>query len=209
MSEQPQRLKLLVATHNPGKVREYRALLTDMPLEVTYLDEQGITTDVEETGDTFEANAVLKATTYAAMSGLLTWADDSGLEVDALNGAPGVYSARFGGPGLDDVGRYQLLLQKLRDIPPQQWTARFRCVVAIASPNGGVWTVSGSVEGRIVDSPRGSNGFGYDPVFYMEPYGGTMAELPPDVKNRVSHRAKAAAAAKELLRHRLDALAGA
>ena len=128
--------KLLVATHNPGKVREYQTLLADLPLEVTYLDAEGITLEVEETGHTFAENAVLKATTYARASGLWTWADDSGLEVDALDGAPGVYSARYAGPGASDADRYRKLLDALTGVPWARRTARFRCVVALATPAG-------------------------------------------------------------------------
>ena len=123
--------KLLVATHNPGKVREYRELLADLPLEVTYLDAEGITLDVDETGTTFAENAMLKATTYARLTGLWTWADDSGLEVDALGGAPGVYSARYAGSGARDADRYRKLLDALAGVPWDRRTARFRCTVAL------------------------------------------------------------------------------
>ncbi|MBX3000470.1 MAG: XTP/dITP diphosphatase [Caldilineaceae bacterium] len=191
--------QLLIATHNPGKVREYRELLADLPLAVTFLTELGINDDVEETEDTFEGNAILKARSYAAMTGLWTWADDSGLEVDVLGGQPGVYSARYGGAGLNDRDRYERLLAELDPYPKQAWTARFRCVVAIATPGGRVNTRSGSVEGIITEQPRGAHGFGYDPIFYMPSFGQTMAELHPNVKNNISHRAEAAAAAKELL----------
>jgi XTP/dITP diphosphohydrolase len=187
---------LLIATHNPGKVREYRALLADLELQVLYLDDLGITADVAETGTTFAENATLKAQSYAAMSGLLTWSDDSGLEVDALGGRPGVYSARYGGPGLSDHDRLLHLLDELRAYPPAGWTARFRCVVALAEPHGTLFTADDQVEGIITDPPRGQHGFGYDPIFYMPAYGATMAELDPALKNRVSHRAKAAQAAK-------------
>lgn len=190
---------LLVATHNPGKIREYRDLLADLPIAVTWLDQQGVTHEVDETGTTFVENASLKAAEYAALTGLWTWADDSGLEVDALNGEPGVYSARYGGPGLSDRDRYLRLLARLRDIPPAARTARFRCVVAIAAPGGPVYSVEGVVEGMIVDEPRGDLGFGYDPVFFMPEHNATMAELLPAVKNRISHRARASADARKLL----------
>jgi XTP/dITP diphosphohydrolase len=194
--------KLLVATHNQGKIREYRALLADLPLSVTSLEAEGVTEDVAETGSTFADNAALKARAYAAMTGLWTWADDSGLEVDALNGRPGVLSARYGGPGRSDEERYRSLLDELAPYPTRRWTARFRCAVAIALPDGRVFTTEAAIEGRITDQPRGSHGFGYDPIFYMPEFNATMAELPPEVKNRVSHRAQAAQAAKEIL-HRL------
>jgi XTP/dITP diphosphohydrolase len=192
--------KLLVATHNQGKVREYRELLTDLDLQVTNLDAVGITHDVEETGTTFAENAILKARTYAGLSGLLTWSDDSGLEVDALDGRPGVYSARYGGPGLNERDRYLLLLDKLRAHSRQRWTARFRCVVALALPDGQLYTVDDTLEGMITDQPAGEYGFGYDPIFYLPDYQATLAQLLPAIKNEISHRAKAARRAKQLLR---------
>ena len=194
--------KLLVATHNQGKIREFQALLADLPLTVTSLKEEGITLDVEETGATFAENAILKARSYAGLTGLWTWSDDSGLEVDGLDGRPGVYSARFGGPGLSDQDRYRRILAELAAIPRERWSARFRCVVAIALPGGQVYTAEGTLEGVITYSPRGEHGFGYDPSFYIPEMGATLAELPPDVKNRISHRGQATRAAKELL-HRL------
>jgi XTP/dITP diphosphohydrolase len=194
--------KLLVATHNQGKVREYRALLADLPIEVTYLDAEGVTFEAEETGQTFAENAVMKAQAYAAWTGLLTWADDSGLEVDALGGEPGVLSARYGAPAArSDVERCQLLLSKLAGVPDSQRTARFRCVVALAWPDGRVVTTDGACQGRIAHAPIGEQGFGYDPVFLVADfdYRQTMAELDPDLKNRVSHRGRAARAAKGTL----------
>jgi XTP/dITP diphosphohydrolase len=192
--------KLLIATNNPGKVREYEELLTDLSVEITFPAQEGLTLDVDETGDTFEENARLKALAFATASGLLTLADDSGLEVDALDGAPGVYSARYAGPDADDVGRYRKLLAALADVPPGQRSARFRCVVALAQPDGTVRTADGICEGEIGFEPRGDYGFGYDPIFIVEGYNGqTMAELDPDLKNRISHRARAVIAAKPLL----------
>ncbi len=195
--------KLLVATHNQGKVREYRALLADLPLEVTSLDAEGVLFEAEETGQTFAENAIMKARAYAAHTGLLTWADDSGLEVDALGGAPGVLSARYGAPAArSDVERYQLLLERLAGVPdPGQRSARFRCVVAIAWPGGRVITADGACEGRIAEAPRGEHGFGYDPVFLVADcgYRQTMAELDPALKNQISHRGRAALAARAAL----------
>ena len=191
---------LLVATHNRGKVREYAQLLKDLPVHLTFLDEVGITQEVPETGSTFEENAVLKARAYARESGLLTLADDSGLEVDALGGAPGVHSARYAGPNATDADRIHKLLKALAGVPPEQRNARFRCVIAVATPEGEVITAEGIVEGRITDVPRGTYGFGYDPVFYLPELGKTMAELPPEEKNRLSHRARAAQAIKPHLR---------
>ncbi len=196
------RPKLLVATHNQGKVREYRALLADLPLDVTYLDAEGITFEVDETGTTFAENAILKARAYAAATGLLTWADDSGLEVDALGGEPGVRSARYGAPAVaGDEGRYQLLLRRLAEAPETDRSARFRCVVALAWPDGRLATAEGVCEGRIAFAPRGQHGFGYDPVFLVADtgYRQTMAELEPERKNAVSHRGRAAQAAKQIL----------
>ncbi len=196
--------KLLVATHNPGKVREYRELLAGLPLEVTYLDAEGITQAVDETGVTFAENAILKATTYARLAGLWTWADDSGLEVDALDGAPGVYSARYAGPGASDADRYRKLLDALAGVPWARRTARFRCTVALATLEGAVCTADGTCEGIIAFGPAGNNGFGYDPVFYLPEHGLTMAQLAPEVKNRISHRGRAAQAAAAVLAELLN-----
>jgi XTP/dITP diphosphohydrolase len=159
-----------------------------------------MTLQVDESGDTFEENACIKALAYAQASGLLTLADDSGLEVDALDGAPGVHSARYAGPQAGDVDRYRKLLDALADVPEEQRSARFRCVVALAQPDGTVYTADGACEGKIGFAPRGEHGFGYDPVFIVEGSGGqTMAELSPDLKNRISHRARAVAAARAVL----------
>ena len=199
-------LRLLIATHNKGKLREYRQLLADLPVTLTYLDEVGITEDVPETGSTFAENAVQKATAYARLSGMLTLADDSGLEVDALGGAPGIHSARYAGPGASDADRIRKLLAELKDVPPERRTARFRCVIAVATPEGEVHTAEGTVEGVIVDEPRGHHGFGYDPVFFLPDRGCTMAELPPEEKNRISHRARAAERIKPILRSMVQGL---
>lgn len=199
--------KLLVATHNQGKVAEFAELLQDLDVEWLSLDDAGVTMEVEETGTTFRENAVLKAETYAREAGLLTLADDSGLEVDALNGRPGVKTSRFGGEGLDSEGRYRLLLERLERVPWDRRGARFRCVVALATPEVGVLeTAEGSVEGRIAIQPSGEGGFGYDPVFYVEEEGATMAELPADVKNRLSHRARAVTAIQPVLERVLAGL---
>ena len=196
-------IKLLVATNNPGKVREYQALLKGLPLTLTYPAQEGIDIEVEETGSTFAQNARLKATAYARTSGLLTLADDSGLEVDALGGEPGTRSARYAGQGASDEDRYRLLLSKLEGVPWQQRTARFRCVIAVARPQGEVHTAQGTCEGVIAFEPRGEHGFGYDPVFYVPEHGQTMAELEPEVKNRISHRARAAQGARRILQELL------
>lgn len=190
---------LLVATHNVGKVAEYAQLLADLPLQLTSLDAEGVTEDVEETGSTFAENARLKALAYAKMTGMWAWADDSGLEVDALNGQPGVYSARYAGPQATDAENNQKLIAALRNVPEDERSARFRCVVAIATPDGQVHTVADSVEGRMVDEPRGTHGFGYDPHFYLPELDLTMAQLTPVEKNRISHRGKASRQGRELL----------
>ncbi len=196
--------RLLVATHNHGKLLEYRKLLQDLPLALTYLDEIGVQEEVAETENTFAANAVLKAQHYANLTGLWTWADDSGLEVDALQGAPGVHSARYAGPGATDQDRYEKLLKELQP-HPRPWTARFQCVVAIAQPSATAETCTGTLEGTVTNAPRGSNGFGYDPVFFVPDKGRTLAELPTSVKNRISHRGLASRQAKELLTNLLIA----
>lgn len=191
--------KLLIATHNQGKVREYRELLAELPLAVTYLDAEGIRQEVEETGATMEENARLKAREYAQISGLWTWADDSGLEVDALGGEPGVYSARYAGEVATDADRYRKLLDALTGVPWDHRTARFRCAVALATPAGDMRVAEGVCEGVIAFGPTGTNGFGYDPVFYMPEHAATMAQLPSETKNQVSHRARASQKALLLL----------
>jgi XTP/dITP diphosphohydrolase len=192
-------IKLLVATNNPGKVREYEALLRGLPLTLTYPAQEGIDIEVKETGSTFAENARLKATAYAKASGLLTLADDSGLEVDALGGEPGTRSARYAGQGASDEDRYRLLLSELEGVPWERRTARFRCVIAVARRPGEVHTAEGTCEGVIAFEPKGEHGFGYDPVFYVPEHGQTMAELEPEVKNRISHRARAAEGARRIL----------
>ncbi|OGO05407.1 MAG: non-canonical purine NTP pyrophosphatase, RdgB/HAM1 family [Chloroflexi bacterium RBG_13_56_8] len=197
-------MKLLIATHNAGKQREYAKLLQGLDIELVTLNELDVNLAVEEGEVSFEANALLKACAYAQATDLLTLADDSGLEVDALDGAPGVRSARYGGEGASDEERYRRLLQELEGVPDPQRTARFRCVIALAWPDGRTETCEGTCEGYIAYAPRGEQGFGYDPIFYVLEYGRTMAQLPPEVKNRISHRARAAAKAREILRRNLS-----
>jgi len=184
--------KLLLATSNQAKVREYRSLLQSLPWELVTPVEQGITTRVSEVGDSLEENARLKATLLAAESQLLALADDSGLEVDALGGEPGRLSARYAGEGASDRDRVSYLLSRLEDVPWQKRSARFRCVIAIATPDGEVEFCSGECRGVITFEPRGEQGFGYDPIFYLPELDKTMAELPLEVKNQVSHRGQAA-----------------
>ena len=192
-------MKLLIATHNRGKLIEYRELLAHLPYELLTLDDVGIREDIEETGATFAENARLKAIEYAQQSGILTLADDSGLEVDALGGEPGVRSKRYAGNGVSDADRNRFLLSKLREVPRGMRSARFRCVIVIASPRGETWHADGMCAGEISFEPRGTNGFGYDPLFYFPERGATMAELPTEEKNRVSHRARAAQGALKIL----------
>jgi XTP/dITP diphosphohydrolase len=194
---------LLVATTNAGKQREYRDLLRELPAEIVFPNDLGITLEVEEDGSTFRENAAKKAVALARASGLLSLADDSGLEVDALGGDPGVSSSRYAGPGADDPRRRAFLLEKLRGIPAPR-TARFVCVIAIAVPGGGTSFAEGECRGEITPAERGSNGFGYDPIFQPDGFSRTMAELTPAEKNRISHRARAAEAAIPILRTLLD-----
>ena len=191
--------QLLLATNNQAKVREYQSLLRDLPYQLVTLAEQGITTAVSEDGETLEENASIKAKAFAAESQLLALADDSGLEVDALGGEPGPLSARYAGEGASDIERIDYLLARLKDVPGEERTARFRCVIAIATPDGKVELCSGECRGLITLEPRGDHGFGYDPVFYLPELGKTMAELPLPLKNRVSHRGQAARNARQVL----------
>jgi XTP/dITP diphosphohydrolase len=195
-------VKLLIATNNPGKWREYQEILTSLPLALTSPPNEGIKLDPEETGLTFAENAIIKAKAFARASGLLTLADDSGLEIDALDGEPGIYSARYGHTAKDDhIGRYQLVLDKLA-AKNMQWTertARFRCVVALATTERLVGTTQGTVEGFIAYEPKGDNGFGYDPIFFVPEFNHTLAEMTSAQKHSISHRARAAQAAIPLL----------
>jgi XTP/dITP diphosphohydrolase len=191
--------KLLLATNNKGKLGELRVLLKGIPYEMVSPAECGLYLDVKEDGKTYAANARLKASAFADASGLLTLADDSGLEVDALNGAPGVLSSRYAGPGANDAKRVSYLLDKLKEVPPERRSARFRCVIAITSPYDGMKICSGSCRGVITIEPKGDNGFGYDPIFYFPKLGKTMAELSSETKNRISHRARAAVRARKFL----------
>lgn len=192
---------LLVATHNAGKVREYAELLPGLDIAWLSLDAAGITDEVEETGQTFRENAVLKAQAYAQQAGTLTLADDSGLEVDALGGRPGVLTARYGGAGLTPEQRYLRLLAELDSLGPVSRTAHFRCVIALAAPDGALLgTADGVCEGLIAPAPADEGGFGYDPVFLLPERGVTMAQLAAAEKHRISHRGQALRAISSLLR---------
>lgn len=194
------RYRLLLATSNKGKVREYRSLLQSLPFDLVTLAEVGITADLEEVGETLEENARLKATALAAQSQMSALADDSGLEVDALGGEPGRLSARYAGEGASDRDRVNYLLSKLEGVPWEERSARFRCVIAVAVPDGQVEFCSGECRGVIALEPKGEQGFGYDPIFYLPELDKTMAELPLEVKNEVSHRGKAARKVSQALK---------
>jgi XTP/dITP diphosphohydrolase len=192
---------LLLATSNLHKVEEYRAIFSGIPFRSLSLREIQLDMDVEESGTSFAENAQLKAVAYARSSGILSLADDSGLVIDALGGAPGIYSARFAGGETAYAERFRIILEQLRQVPAGQRSARFRCAITIAEPSGYYQTVEGTLEGEIAFAPRGEHGFGYDPIFYVPELGKTTAELEPERKNKISHRGRAAASAAALLEH--------
>ena len=195
--------KLLLATSNPGKIREYRFLLHSLGYQITTLAEKGIVKAIIESGSNYEQNARLKAVAYAKLGQLTALADDSGLEVDALNGEPGIKSARFAGESATDADKVNVLLAKLKDVPWEKRTARFKCVIAIANPGGRVELCYGECHGMIALEATGRNGFGYDPIFFFPEIGKTMAELPFEIKNQISHRAQASQKARQLLQQLL------
>jgi XTP/dITP diphosphohydrolase len=183
--------KLLIATQNQGKLREIRAILSDPNVTLLTPNDLGLVLEIVEDGQTYAENAAKKALTYAQASGILTLGDDSGLEVEALGGAPGIYSARYSPKaGANDADRRAYLLQNLAG-KPRPWKARFYATVAIALPEGNVHLANGECPGEIIPEERGNNGFGYDPIFLLPELGRTMAELDEDHKNRISHRARA------------------
>ncbi len=182
---------LLLASQNPGKLNEMRLLTDGLPFRILGPRDLGIDEAPEETGGTYLENAVLKARHYAGLSGRLTVADDSGLSIDALGGGPGLYSSRFGGEGATDADRNLLLLEKLAGVPPSGRGARFTSAVAVARDGEVLFSTEQSVEGRIAEEPRGTNGFGYDPLFFYPPFGTTFGEASREDKDRVSHRGKA------------------
>jgi XTP/dITP diphosphohydrolase len=191
---------LLLGSSNPGKLREMRQLLAGMPYRVLGPADVALRDAPEETGTTFMENAILKARHYADKSGLLAVADDSGLSVDALGGAPGLYSSRFGGEGASDDERNRLLLERLRGIPPERRGARFTSAVAAVRDRRVLFQAEENVEGRIAEAPKGRNGFGYDPVFFYAPFNKTFGEVDREDKDRVSHRGKSFARLREFLR---------
>lgn len=193
-------MKVVLASNNPGKLRELDAVLRPMGWELVAQGDLGVP-ETEETGTTFEANALLKARHAAACTGLAALADDSGIEVDALDGRPGVYSARYAGPQCDDEANNRLLLRELEGVPEEQRGARYQCVIALVrtAEDPDPLIVRGAWEGRILEAPQGHNGFGYDPLFYVPTHGCASAELEPDVKNALSHRGAALRALVERL----------
>lgn len=191
--------KLLLATTNRGKINEYRSLLKGIPFELVTPMEEGVRISVEENYNSMVENATHKAMTFADTSGLIALADDSGLEVDALGGEPGVRSARYAGDGASDSDRIDYLLDKMKNIPAEKRSASFKCVIAISVPWEKVETCSGECRGAINFEPRGNNGFGYDPVFFIPELNQTMAELTLEVKNKISHRARAVEKAYRIL----------
>jgi XTP/dITP diphosphohydrolase len=195
--------RLVVATANPGKLREFRALLAGLPFELTSLGELSLPSP-EETGRTFRENALLKARHAAALSGCAAVADDSGLEVDALDAAPGIYSARYAGADADDGANNGKLLRELSGVPRERRRARYRCALAFVEPADDVAPLIAEAawEGFILDAPRGTGGFGYDPYFWLPDLGKSAAELDPEVKNRLSHRGKAMRILREQLADR-------
>lgn len=186
----PARATLVLASENTGKLKEIRSILADLPIAVQ-LPNRYATVHYPEEGDDYAANAAAKALAAAQVCGVPALADDSGLEVTVLGGAPGPRSARYGGPGLDDAGRVARLLATLHEVPPTERAACFVAVAALAIPDGRVVLSRGVCRGRILEQPRGRGGFGYDPIFWVEQVQASMAELPPEVKNRLSHRGRA------------------
>ncbi|WP_203361568.1 XTP/dITP diphosphatase [Bacillus sp. REN10] len=190
---------VIIATKNKGKAKEFAEMFASFGLDVETLLDHPEFADIEETGETFEENAILKAEAICKLTGRLVIADDSGLIIDALDGRPGVYSARYAGEEKSDEANIQKVLDELRDIPNEKRTARFYCALAIAMPGKETTTVAGTCEGRMTKEKQGTNGFGYDPIFYVERFGATMADLAPETKNSISHRGQALKKLREQL----------
>ena len=185
-------MKVVLASKNPHKLVEISKITEKFGMELILQSELGVDIDVEETGSTFEENSYLKAEAVMQATGLPALADDSGIAVDALNGEPGIYSARYGfDASLDDWGRLELLLKNTENVPDGQRQAQFVCVITMVTPQGQTIQARGEIHGELTREPRGENGFGYDPIFYYPPYGKTTAEMSPEEKNQVSHRANA------------------
>ena len=196
---------MLIATNNSGKVDEYRRLLGCLPVELTTPSNEAVTEEPEESGDTFEENALIKARFYSEATDLPALADDSGIEVDALNGEPGVRSARYGGLPASDDDRNRLLLSRLSNVPWENRTARFRCVVALIWPGTGEETFQGACQGYVAFEPSGQMGFGYDPLFYYPDFGKTFGQVDAEAKDNVSHRGIAARKAVQKLKEVIGA----
>ena len=191
--------KIIFATTNTGKIKEIKEILADFDVEVFSMEEMNINTDVEENGTTFEENSLIKARAISKLTGLPALADDSGLEVDYLNGEPGIYSARYLGRDTDYDYKNNYIIDKLKDAKDNERSARFVCVISLVLPDGREFIKKGVMEGRIGYEIKGENGFGYDPIFYLPEYGKTSAEISGEEKNKISHRGKALRAMKELI----------
>lgn len=192
--------KLIVASKNKGKLNEISEILKTFPYTVISMEEAGFTNEIEESGLTFEENALIKANAIHTITGEMVMADDSGLEVDFLNGAPGIYSARFAGENATDEDKNNKLLAMLENVPFEKRTARFVCVIAIVMEDGSNFTVRGTCEGYIGEKAIGENGFGYDPLFFVKEFNKTTAQMPPEEKHRISHRGRALKAMTERLK---------
>lgn len=191
--------KIVFATTNAGKIKEIKEILADFDVEVASMKEMNITADIEENGATFEENSLIKARAVSKLTGLPALADDSGLEVDYLNGEPGIYSARYLGRDTDYDYKNNYIIKKLKDAKDEERSARFVCVISLVLPDGREFVKKGVMEGRIGYEIKGGNGFGYDPIFYLPEYGKTSAEISAEEKNKISHRGKALSAMKELI----------
>lgn len=197
------RNKIIFATSNEGKMKEIRMILGDLDCDIESMKEAGIDIDIVEDGNTFEENAIIKAKTIMEMTGNIVLADDSGLEVDAMNKAPGIYSARFLGEDTSYEVKNNYILEQLKDTPWEKRSARFVCAIACALPGGDILTTKATIEGFIGYEIKGQNGFGYDPIFWVPEYECTSAELSPEIKNKISHRGKALEEMKALLCNKL------
>lgn len=195
--------RVIFATGNKGKMNEIRQILSDMDMDLLSMKEAGIAIEIVEDGLSFEENAIIKAKAVAACTDAIVLADDSGLEIDYLNGEPGIYSARYMGEDTPYSVKNRNFIERLHGVPAEKRTARFVCVIAAAMPDGEVFTTKGVIEGQIAEEPKGENGFGFDPIFYVPEYGCTTAELSEEQKNEISHRGKALTAMKEELKKRI------
>lgn len=199
-----EKIDLVIASRNKKKIEELKRLLADLPIVVRAVDEIADVPEVVEDEPTFKANAIKKAVEVAKATGLMALADDSGLEVEYLNGEPGVYSSRYAGIPRDDQRNNEKLFRKMQDVPWEKRDAWFKCVIALATPDGEVETCEGKCVGKIGYQPKGELGFGYDPIFVLPEYDKTLAEIDPDLKNQISHRAKALAQVKKVLAEKIQ-----